>query len=86
MKYRYKNSFHKPHGVDGIGRPYTYGPEYYETNSEPVLHAGHQIFERQEFGFPVFDVVQNEVFISQRAGINGAKSFAEKSLELGCVA
>jgi hypothetical protein len=81
MKYRYKNSFHKPNGVDGVGRPYTYGPEYYETNSEPIEHAGHQIFERQEFGFPCFDVVLNGVCVAQRAGLSGAERIAEARLK-----
>lgn len=82
MKHRYKNSFHNPHGVDGIGRPFTYGPEYYETNSEPIEHAGHLIYERQEYGYPCFDVVLDSVCVAIRAGLNGAKQIAEARLKM----
>ncbi len=82
MKYRYRNSFHQPRGVDGFGRHCTYGPEFYETDTEPVAHAGAQIFKRwDQFGW-VFDVVVNDVCVSQRAGMTGAMEFAEKYAEV----
>lgn len=77
MKTTYRNSFYKAGGVDGIGRPCTYGPEFYETDSVPVEHAGFLIYQRQELGYPVFDVVKDGVCLTQRAGLEGAKRAAE---------
>jgi len=77
---RYRNSFYKPNGVDGIGRPHTYGPEFYETDAVPVEHAGHLIYERRDastFGDSVFDVVKDGTCVAQRAGLTGAKQAAE---------
>jgi hypothetical protein len=77
VKTTYRNSFYKPDGVDGAGRPCAYGPKFYETESVPVEHAGLLIYQRQEFGYPVFDVVKDGVCLSQMAGLGGAKWAAE---------
>jgi len=77
MKTTYKNSFYMRHGIDGIGRKFTHGPEFYESDSVPVEYAGLLIYQRQEYGYPIFDVVQNGICVTQRAGLNGAKQAAE---------
>lgn len=66
MKYRYKNPWYLVRKGSG--------PEYYEndSDSEPELYKGYQIFTRQEHG-PIFDVVLEGICVTQRAGINGAK-------------
>lgn len=70
MKYRYRNSWHKPDAFD------TCGPAYHETDAEPVAHAGCLIHERVRG--QVWDVVRNGVCVSQMAGPNGAKQAAER--------
>ena len=53
-------------------------PEFYESDSEPVQHAGCLIYARQEFGYPIFDVVLEGVCKAQRCTLNGAKTAAEQ--------
>ena len=75
MKTTYKNSWHKKYPADGWRK--SLGPEVYESDSEPVEHSGFLIYRRQEFGYPIFDVVKNGICVAQRAGPNGAKQAAE---------
>jgi hypothetical protein len=75
MKATYKNSWYKKYPADDFRK--SIGPEFYESDSVPVEYAGLFIYQRQEFGYPIFDVVQNGICVSQRAGLNGAKQAAE---------
>ena len=57
-------------------------PQFYETNSEPEKHFDCLIYERNEFGYPIFDIVVNGVCVGQYAGKNGAiKAAQEKPWE-----
>lgn len=73
MKHRYRNSWHQPHGKG-------FGPEFYETDVEPVEHAGCLIYERIKG--QVWDVVLDGVCRTQRAGPNGAREAAERIARL----
>jgi hypothetical protein len=75
MKTTYKNPWHKKYPADGWRK--SLGPEFYESDSVPVEYAGLLIYQRQEFGYPIFDVVQNGICVTQRAGLNGARQAAE---------
>ena len=75
MKTRYSNPWFK--GVDSDGKPNSIGPEFYESDSEPVKWYDCLIYERQEFGYTIFDVVLDGMCVTQRASINGAKQAIE---------
>ena len=69
-KARYKNPWYDPRN------PYSV-PEF-EADSEPVPASnGCLVYERREFGYPIFDVVKDGVCVTQRAGPNGARRAAE---------
>lgn len=67
-KVSYGNPWHKP------GRP-EYGPEFYQTDANPSEYRGYLIYHRT---MSVWDVVDNGVCVTQRAGINGARSAIDK--------
>jgi hypothetical protein len=71
MKARYKNPWHKPL------KP-MYGPEFYETEVDPIEYRGYLIYERLP---AVFDIVRDGVCLSQYAGLNGAKGFIDTLLK-----
>lgn len=61
----YRNPWHRPDAP-------MYGPARYETTARPVEYRGHLIFER--IRGTCWDVVKDGACITQRAGINGARS------------
>ena len=70
----YINPWHKP------GKP-EYGPTKYETNVKPTEYKGFLIYNRIQaynLGGGVWAVVQNGHCVTQRAGINGAKSYIDE--------
>ena len=68
MTVRYKSSWwNNGNGV---------GTEYYESDATPIPFNDCLIYERKEYGYPVFDVVLNGVAVTQRAGLDGAKEAA----------
>ncbi len=66
-KYHYKNPWHDPRNNDS--------PAFYSTNHEPEIYKGYQIFNRipGEIGRGIWDIVKDDVCISQYAGPNGAR-------------
>ena len=77
-KTTYRNPWHKPYPQEGWRKGI--GPEFYESDSMPVEHRGFLIFQRQEFGYPIFDVVKDGTCIKQLAGPNGAKRAIDELL------
>ena len=68
MSARYRNPWHTP------GKP-EYGPPEYTTGVKPTEYRGYLIYQR--ISGHVWDVVKDGVCITQRAGINGAKSYVK---------
>lgn len=62
----YRNPWHRPAKI---------GPASYTTEATPIEHGGYLIFER--VAGHVWDVVKDGVCITQRAGLNGAKTAIE---------
>lgn len=52
-----------------------YGPACYSTSAHPVEYKGFLIYERIKSS--VWDVVLDGVCVTQRAGLNGAKSYVD---------
>ena len=77
-KTTYKNPWHKKYPADGWRK--SLGPEFYESDSEPVEHRGVLIYRRQEFGYPIFDVVKDGTCVNQLAGPTGAKRAIDELL------
>ena len=59
----YKNPWHIKNGHQG--------PENYATDARPEYYKGYSIYNR--IPGHVWDVVKDDICITQRAGINGAK-------------
>jgi len=66
MTARYRNPWHK----NG------YGPEFFETEKRPRKYRGHLIYHPHGGRF---DVVLDDVCLTQRAGFNGAKEYIDVS-------
>lgn len=64
----YKNPWHNP-------RTNTYGPAMYETDVAPKEYRGYLIYER--IPGHCWDVVQDGVCLTQRAGPNGARQYID---------
>lgn len=65
MSAKYKNPWFNT-GKDN-------GPELFECDKDPVEYNGCLIYEREEFGYKVFDVVKDGICVAQRAGPRGAR-------------
>lgn len=52
----------------------------FESDAKPIEYKGYLIYERQEFGYPIFDVVKDGSCVAQLAGLNGAKTKIDKIL------
>lgn len=76
MKARYKNPWYGK--VKGAFGKVVEMPEFYESDSELEQYAGCIIYARQEWGFPIFDVVVDGVCRAQRATLRGARNAAEQ--------
>ena len=74
MKTTYKNPWHK----NEFGTTTT---EMFVSDSTPHEYKGHLIYERREFGYPIFDVVKDGVCVTQLAGLNGAKAKIDRLLD-----
>lgn len=48
-------------------------PEYFETHLTPITYKDYLIYERNDRGYSVFDIVRDDICIGQYNGINGAK-------------
>lgn len=62
---KYKNLCFKPSKPE-------YGPEFYETDVKPTDYRGYLVYERIKGS--VWDVVKDDVCITQMAGMSGAKA------------
>lgn len=58
------------------GKP-EYGPAFYETSESPIEYRGVLIVERVP---NVWDVVVDDVCVTQRAGPDGAKRFVDQEI------
>jgi hypothetical protein len=68
MKTEYKNRWYNPKNDD-------YGKQTFKTDVKPTKYKGYLIYQR--VSGHVWDIVKDNICISQRAGINGAKSFID---------
>ena len=73
----YINPWHKPGKSE-------YGPARYSTDTKPTSYKGFLIYNRIEAwsgsGSGVWDVVKDGRCVTQRAGLNGAKSFIDETI------
>lgn len=67
----YKNPWHDP-------KDSSYGPAFYKTDAEPVEYGGYLIYQRWDRYADVYDVVKDEVCVTQMAGPNGARQAIDK--------
>ena len=65
MKTTYKNPWYDPKNPNSRTE--------FESDSEPTESNGCLIYIRQEFGYPVYDVVKDGVCVAQRNGPDGAR-------------
>ena len=65
--YEYKNPWH-------IFGKLEYGPAIYKNDGPVTRYGGYEIHHRQD---QVWDVVKDGVCCTQRAGMNGAKSWID---------
>lgn len=69
----YKNPWFK-----GVGKP-EYGPEVYTTSVKPFEYRGYKVYER--IIGRVWDVVKDNVCVTQMAGPDGARRAIDKLVE-----
>jgi len=67
MSARYENPWHDP--TDRMSR------SHFETDIRPVKYRGYLIYHRikSSSGGDCYDVVKDDLCLTQRAGLNGAK-------------